>query len=602
MRPFHLQGARGALAAVYYPPQGPPWGGGDVLVIPAFAEEMNRCRAMVAIQARALASTGIGTLILDPFGTGDSDGDFSEASWELWADDLRRGLEWLRREGRGCRSLWGVRLGAIMAAQLAASDRGIDRLLYWQPVIDAKAFYTQFLRIRVAAEMERARAGGIKTTDQLRAMSAQGEVVEVSGYRIGPGLASDLDRVRLPAAADLTRARVLWCEVLPATDASVGRANLKCVEQWREAGVRIELERVIGPSFWQMHERVVAPDLVASTTRMMAQSAESPGQQTPERDTDAAMAPNDIEAARDSYGAGGGQQGEAPAAGRGEYPTVFPCNNDELMGVIHRGSKRRGVVIVVAGGPQYRAGAHRQFVSLARRLAGLGYPVLRFDLRGMGDSGGTHLGFQHSQPDIRAAIDTLIAREPAVQEVVLFGECESASGILFYAYRDARVAGVALVNPWLRTEGGRAEVIIKHYYFSRLLDSAFWRKLFAGEFALVASLRDLVHTVRAYWEGRKLRSINAANVGEEELGDLPLPAKTAVGLRRFTGPALILMSGHDYIAREFDEVVKTSAAWKGLLTQPRIRRLDVPEADHTFSREIWKRQAADWICQWIASW
>ena len=117
------------------------------------------------------------------------------------------------------------------------------------------------------------------------------------------------------------------------------------------------------------------------------------------------------------------------------------CSNamdDELVGMLHRGDPgaKRGIVIVVAGGPQYRAGAHRQFVSLARRLAARGYPVLRFDLRGMGDSGGSHLGYQHSEPDIRAAIDTLTAEQPEVDEVVLFGECESASGILFYAYQD----------------------------------------------------------------------------------------------------------------------------------------------------------------------
>ena len=48
---------------------------------------------------------------------------------------------------------------------------------------------------------------------------------------------------------------------------------------------------------------------------------------------------------------------------------------------------RLGVIILI-GGPQYRAGAHRQFVHLARSLADEGIACLRFDFRGMGDSSG----------------------------------------------------------------------------------------------------------------------------------------------------------------------------------------------------------------------
>ena len=39
-------------------------------------------------------------------------------------------------------------------------------------------------------------------------------------------------------------------------------------------------------------------------------------------------------------------------------------------------------MVIVVGGPQYRAGSHRQFTLLARHIAAAGYPVLRFDARG----------------------------------------------------------------------------------------------------------------------------------------------------------------------------------------------------------------------------
>lgn len=122
--PLLLGGTRGPLHAVYYPPGGPPHPAGDILAVPAFAEEMNRCRAMVAMQARTLSAIGIGSLVLDPFGTGDSAGEFDQANWDGWLDDLQRGLDWLRRHEQGCRSLWALRLGAVLASQLARRDGG----------------------------------------------------------------------------------------------------------------------------------------------------------------------------------------------------------------------------------------------------------------------------------------------------------------------------------------------------------------------------------------------------------------------------------------------------------------------------------------------
>ena len=582
--PFFLYGARGPLLAVYYAPEEATNPIGDILLAPPFAEEMNRCRAMVAIQARAFSRMGIGTLVLDPYGTGDSGGDFSDGSWELWRDDLKRGIEWLRSNANGCRALWGIRLGAVMAAQLALQDSGIGRLLLWQPVARGKNYFTQFLRIRIAAEMDS--RGGIKTTDELRKRAAAGEAIEVSGYRIGSTLARQLDEVRLPDASDLSSLRLSWFEVLAAADTP--RSNATLIDDYKSGGVELDYQSVTGPAFWQLHERTVAPELIDATVK--AVSAWS---------TTAQISP--AKRPRTSHDL---PKGVSDRASGSEYPLLCRCDQDELVAILHRGNPgaRRSVVIVVAGGPQYRVGAHRQFVSLARRLAVRGYPVLRFDLRGMGDSGGSHLGYQHSEPDIRAAIDTLIAEQPQVDEVVLFGECESASGILFYAYQDSRVKGIALVNPWVRTEEVQAQVIMKHYYVSRLLSRAFWRKVGAGRFDSRESLVSFFQVLRTYLRGRTTTVLNNTTREHEDISGLPLPLKTAAGLRRFRGPAMILMSGRDYIAREFDEVVGSSKAWQGLLDDPRICRRVLMDADHTFSREIWKIQVVDWVAEWLESW
>lgn len=581
LRPLVIAGPAGPLTAFYRPPSAGVPVRGDILVVPPFAEEMNRCRSMVAMQAQSLADLGYGTLALDLRGTGDSAGEFEEGDWDGWRADLQCGVDWLRQQGHGCRALWGVRLGALMAAEMAAADPAIDCLLLWVPVVAGKTYWTQFLRIRIAAEM--ADPDGVKSTEELRQRSKQGAVVEVSGYPVGAALAQRLDTLAMPDGGRLAGKRVAWFEVNADAQAAMPRANAKVIEDWRAKGVNLVAEQVPGPAFWQVHERAEAPALITAGSAALG------------------AWPVDPQEARSPQASAMTVAMVEPAACQ-EMPISFACGDAELAGVLHRGATgaRLGVVIVVAGGPQYRVGAHRQFVSLARLMASNGYPVLRFDLRGMGDSSGEHLGYHQSRPDIRAAIDELMRLEPGLKQVALFGECESASGILFYAEKDARVSQIALANPWVRTTEGQAEVILKHYYIDRLKSPEFWRGLVQGKLNIAASLGSFVTVLRDYWRGRQAKRVDANAAGLPDFDHLPLPAKTAEGMRRFKGPVLLLMSGRDYIAREFDEVTKSHEAWKGLLFDARVRRKDIADADHTFSKPEAKAEAQGALLDWLA--
>lgn len=578
MRPIVIHSKQGDLIGFYHAPSSHVVPIGDVLLVPAFAEEMNRCRSMVTLQAQAFAAIGMGTLVLDMYGTGDSAGEFSEADWNGWREDLESGVAWLRAHGNGCQMLWGVRLGALMAAQIAARDSSLDKLLLWMPVVNGKSYWTQFLRIRIASEM--ALPNGIKTTEALRLQSAAGQVVEASGYLVGPVLAQQLDRLEMPAAEDLGGKSIAWLEVGANSETPAPRASSKLVADWTEAGLQVTLTQVIGPQFWLVHERAVAPMLIeAGTVAVQSWALQKPGPLSP-------CPPDPAGFEHDR---------------RSEYPVTFPCQDAELAGAIHRGRKSSplGVVIVVAGGPQYRVGAHRQFVSMARMFASNGYPVMRFDLRGMGDSGGVHVGYEQSGPDIRAAIDAFFRYEPQLKEVALFGECESASGILFYAAQDARVGRIAMANPWVRTPGVQAEAILKHYYLNRLWSREFWLSVRAGEYNFAASVRSFFSVLGAFLRNR--RSTRNATREQEEFDNLPLPSRTAEGLRRFRGSVLVLLSGRDLIAREFDDVTKSSPAWEGLMADKRVTRKLITDADHTFSKPDVKAEAQRTLLDWLAS-
>ena len=279
-----------------------------------------------------------------------------------------------------------------------------------------------------------------------------------------------------------------------------------------------------------------------------------------------------------------------------EQPLLFACEGETLLGVLSvpdatpaRPTHDTGVLIVV-GGPQVRVGSHRQFTQLARHLAAAGYPVLRFDVRGMGDSGGEPRSFEELGDDIAAAIGALMQHRPTLRRVVLWGLCDGASASLLYlhARSDTRVAGVCLVNPWVRSEQSLAVTRVKHYYLRRLAQRDFWRKLFSGGVA-VQALSGLLENLRLARNG-----VNGAGGSS-----VSFQHRMALAWAGFDGHLLLLLSGNDYTAKEFIEHSQADALWRSNLAHPRLKRIDLAGADHTFSsaddRRCVENATLDWL-------
>ncbi|HEV7929763.1 MAG TPA: hydrolase 1, exosortase A system-associated, partial [Nitrosospira sp.] len=284
-------------------------------------------------------------------------------------------------------------------------------------------------------------------------------------------------------------------------------------------------------------------------------------------------------------------------------PLVFACNDSWLYGVLSVPEQvgSRGVLVVV-GGPQYRVGSHRQFTLLARDLAAHGIPVLRFDCRGMGDSEGAPRIFEDVEADLRCAIDRFMEELPGIDELVIWGLCDAASAALFYAHGDPRITGLVLLNPWVRTEQGEAKAYLRHYYLTRFFEREFWSKVWSGQFDYSAAARSFIRTI-ATVAGRRpnVHAQEGAHAGGS-CDPSSLPDRMLDGLRRFKGRILLIISGNDLTAQEFSDLVSASPAWKRLLAAPRVSRQSLPEADHTFSRRLWRDQVASLTRNWIRSW
>lgn len=286
-----------------------------------------------------------------------------------------------------------------------------------------------------------------------------------------------------------------------------------------------------------------------------------------------------------------------------EHALAFACNDSWLYGIlsIPENTSSRGVLVVV-GGPQYRAGSHRQFTLLARDLAAYGVPVLRFDCRGMGDSEGEPRIFEDIEEDLQCAIDRFMEEIPGLDEVVIWGLCDAASAALFYAHRDPRVTGLVLLNPWVRTEHGEAKAYLKHYYLRRFLQREFWSKVWKGEFKYWSAARSFIQTIGTVAGGRRNEPAQQAAGASESCEPAKLPDRMLDGLRRFNGKTLLIISGNDLTAQEFSDLVSASPEWQRLLSAPHISRQNLPAADHTFSRRVWRDQVACSTRNWIGSW
>ena len=302
-----------------------------------------------------------------------------------------------------------------------------------------------------------------------------------------------------------------------------------------------------------------------------------------------------------------------------EEAIVMHCKGEHMLAVLtppqpqqaHPGLADTGVIIIV-GGPQYRVGSHRQFVHLARSLAQQGVTALRFDTRGMGDSSGAQRTLEAIEADIGAAIDSLQAARPAIKRVVLWGLCGGASAALLYVrhFDDARVQGLVLVNPWVRTDESLARTRLSHYYVKRLGQRAFWLKLLSFKLAPREAAAELMENIRVLRHARAGSSNHAggppaghaaqsAQPGQAVSMSAPLYQRMAQAWAQFDGPKLLVLSGEDFTAQEFVDTAAAYPLWQQNLAQPGVTRFDVPGADHTFSDRTAQQSVQTQTWQWL---
>lgn len=213
---------------------------------------------------------------------------------------------------------------------------------------------------------------------------------------------------------------------------------------------------------------------------------------------------------------------------------TFECGNARLAGTLDTATGSDGLLIV-SGGNEVRSGAFAGQAALAGRIAAAGFPVFRFDRRGVGDSGGDNRGFRGSRRDIEAAIGAFRAIAPQIGRVIGFGNCDAASALMLAG--GAGCDALVLSNPWTieQVDAAPPPAAIRARYAEKLRNPREVVRLLTGGVNVGKLARGLINAAR------------------------PKPAATSLaqemtqGLKSFDGPVRILLARADRTAQAFAE-------------------------------------------------
>jgi exosortase A-associated hydrolase 2 len=232
-----------------------------VLVAPAFGDEMNKTRKMVTETAKQLNALGLAVATPDLFGTGDSEGEFGDAGWGDWVNDLEASAKWLVRNGMDVWCLLGIRTGALLAGELVRlSDVAPVLTIFWQPVRDGGLQIRQLLRMRTIAS---AVADGQKekVADLVNDILA-GHTTWAGGYPLSQALVAPMIESRLEHLVSERLGHIHSIEIV--------RDEERAGDRTETVGSRsIGTSCLMGEPYWNSTELVCDANVIRKTIQFV---------------------------------------------------------------------------------------------------------------------------------------------------------------------------------------------------------------------------------------------------------------------------------------------------------------------------------------------
>ena len=233
-------------------------------------------------------------------------------------------------------------------------------------------------------------------------------------------------------------------------------------------------------------------------------------------------------------------------------------------------------VVLLNAGFIHRAGPYRMSVRLARMLSDAGYPVLRFDLPGIGDS--IDLADKPETDVIRGVLDA-VAKQTGCQRFVIGGLCAAADAGWKVAVADPRIEGVILLDGIARK----------------------------GLWATWARLRRLARKPPGAWLAAVRNLQNRPSRGSgglRDITDAALRDWPAAGAERKEMQCLVKRGVHVFAlytggTSYFLHPRQFRATFGDSASAPGVTFVHWPESDHVFHLEVHRQRLVERIREWL---
>ena len=266
VEPFFFDAEPGTRFSLYHAPNPHVAPRGSILYVHPFAGELSRTRRMAALQSRAFAALGYAVLQIDLFGCGDSCGEFNAGRWQIWHEDLALAASWLADRGNGALTLWGLRLGALLALD-AAARLGPCRVLLWQPFMSGRACINQFLRL--SEQLQDPAPGAPRSTAALRAQLAVHGAIEVAGYEVAVPLVQAVDACDAAGVA-LPPCAVHWFAHGGPGPSRAAASAARLGARWAPLGINLHFHLLDGAPGWTGTGDLDCPALREATCKLFS--------------------------------------------------------------------------------------------------------------------------------------------------------------------------------------------------------------------------------------------------------------------------------------------------------------------------------------------
>ena len=529
-----------------------------VLLCPPFGREDESAHRSLRLLAERLAAAGHPVLRFDYPGTGDAAGDAQLPRLvATWTRSIAAALDSLKAQA-GCdrAAIVGLRLGALLAADVAATRADVAAFVAIAPPASGRAFVRELKALQAAAPP-------VGRADPSAGLLEAGGHVLTAASRDALSLLDPAALARPPAPRMLV----------------IARDDMPCATAWTSgfAALGAAVDHECHGGFAEMmldphSSRVPQPLLDAVLAWLARQPAPEPV------------------ASAEVFARMPAQVGEGVI----EEPVWIPVAGTRMFGILSQASRRPAptrVVLMLNSGAQRRAGPGRLHVLLARRWAAQGMAVLRLDLPGLGDAAardGAHENIVYPPdvvPDLQALVRHARERWPGVACHAV-GICSGAYHGLQMARGRMGVDGVVVVNPLTFAwpgEGPLLEPLPAHKvaqemsrYRRNLFSLQPWRKLLRGEVDVSRLARLLARRVRQ----------RAATAGRELARLLHLPLRDDLAAELAGAAAAGTVLHFVFSENEPGEDLLRSLAGRAvgrLQRQGRLHLHHLDDADHTFT-------------------